>query len=141
MQTFLPVADFQQTARILDDKRLGKQRVEAKQIYFALTLPSYGWKNHPATLMWRNNRDALLLYGCAVCNEWRSRGFRDSLLDFFVARLWPRIPFSDAIELPYWVSDPNVHVSHQSNLVRKNPAYYRDFFPNVPDNIPYYWPV
>ena len=29
--------------------------------------------------------------------------------------------------------------SHQSNLVRKDPTYYRKFFPIVPDNLPYYW--
>jgi hypothetical protein len=32
MQTFLPVADFVETARILDDSRLGKQRVKMYQI-------------------------------------------------------------------------------------------------------------
>jgi hypothetical protein len=32
MQTFLPYPDFQTSAKILDNKRLGKQRVEAKQI-------------------------------------------------------------------------------------------------------------
>jgi len=28
MQTFLPVADFEESARLLDSPRLGKQRVE-----------------------------------------------------------------------------------------------------------------
>ena len=32
MQTFLPSPNFTESARILDNKRLGKQRVEAKQI-------------------------------------------------------------------------------------------------------------
>lgn len=32
MQTFLPFAEFKETACILDYRRLGKQRVEAKQI-------------------------------------------------------------------------------------------------------------
>ena len=33
MQTFLPYADFQRSAQVLDYKRLGKQRVEALQIH------------------------------------------------------------------------------------------------------------
>jgi hypothetical protein len=32
MQTFMPYSDFEKTARCLDNKRLGKQRVEAWQI-------------------------------------------------------------------------------------------------------------
>lgn len=32
MQTFLPYANFEASAKVLDYKRLGKQRVEAKQI-------------------------------------------------------------------------------------------------------------
>ena len=32
MQTFLPYADFAQSAKALDPKRLGKQRVETIQI-------------------------------------------------------------------------------------------------------------
>ena len=31
MQTFLPYADFVECARVLDDKRLNKQIVEAEQ--------------------------------------------------------------------------------------------------------------
>ena len=37
MQTFLPYEDFRESVRSLDDKRLGKQRVEAYQIISALT--------------------------------------------------------------------------------------------------------
>jgi len=33
MQTFLPYADFKESAQCLDYRRLGKQRVEAKQIH------------------------------------------------------------------------------------------------------------
>lgn len=32
MQTFLPFPDFARSAKVLDNKRLGKQRIEAKQI-------------------------------------------------------------------------------------------------------------
>src|SRR3712207_9220014 len=53
MQTFVPVADFEESARLLDSPRLGKQRVETLQILRALELPDYGWASHPAVAMWR----------------------------------------------------------------------------------------
>jgi len=77
MQTFLPFPDFQKSARILDNRRLGKQRVETLQILRALTYPNAAWRNHPAVKMWRNHRHALALYGVTICREWRSRGFCD----------------------------------------------------------------
>ena len=61
MQTFLPVADFEDGARLLDSPRLGKQRVETLQILRALELPDYGWASHPAVRMWRGRTPA---HGC-----------------------------------------------------------------------------
>ncbi len=37
MQTFLPYSDFRKSLESLDNKRLGKQRVEAYQIISAIT--------------------------------------------------------------------------------------------------------
>lgn len=68
MQSFLPYPDFARSARVLDDRRLGKQRVEALQIYRALTREKYGWRNHPAVLMWRSYDEALIAYGIAMCD-------------------------------------------------------------------------
>lgn len=42
---------------------------------------------------------------------------------------------------PPWLGDAELHRSHQSALVRKDPTYYRQFFPDVPDDLPYVWPV
>lgn len=53
MQTFLPYKSFAESAACLDNKRLGKQRVEVLQILKALHNPSYGWQNHPAVKMCR----------------------------------------------------------------------------------------
>src|SRR5437763_7034868 len=78
MQTFLPVADFADSARLLDSPRLGKQRVETLQILRALELPDYGWANHPAVLMWRGRTPALAAYGVAMVRVWRGRGFADT---------------------------------------------------------------
>ena len=71
MQTFLPYSDFEKTARCLDNKRLGKQRVETLQIL------NDSWPNHPATKMWRNYKGCLAEYGLIICEEWLHS--RDSL--------------------------------------------------------------
>ena len=43
MQTFLPTSDFRESARLLDYKRLGKQRVEGMQLLNAMQ-PDYDKK-------------------------------------------------------------------------------------------------
>jgi hypothetical protein len=44
VQTFLPCADFATSAAALDDRRLGKPRVDPMQVIRALTRPTYGWQ-------------------------------------------------------------------------------------------------
>ena len=72
MQTFLPDPRFDESARLLDDARLGKQRVETLQVLRALELPDYGWVNHPAVRMWRGRTPALVAYGLAMVRQWRA---------------------------------------------------------------------
>lgn len=134
MQTFLPYPDFTHSASVLDRQRLGKQRVEAKQILLALENPGYGWQNHPAVKMWRGREAALAVYGLRVCEEWTRRGYKDSLTQFFKVRLQIMPMF------PSWLGDPAFHASHRSNLLRKLPAHYRQFWPGEPADLPYIWP-
>ena len=135
MQTFLPYSSFEQSASVLDRQRLGKQRVEAAQLIRGL-LGTGGWKNHPASKMWKGYERALAQYGLAVCDEWISRGYSDSQETLF--RQWiSELPDTG---LPYWIGSESFHRSHQSNLVRKLPEHYRKFFPDVPDDLPYEWP-
>lgn len=135
MQTFLPYANFQASAKALDNKRLGKQRVEVLQILRALTGQSKGWTNHPATRMWAGYEDALVIYGIEICLEWRRRGFNDTCLEKIAAFYSGNGP-----DAPVWVGDPKVHIAHQSNLRRKDPEFYGPMFPGVPDDLPYVWP-
>ena len=71
MQTFLPYADFKDSAKCLDFRRLGKQRVEAKQILDIITgvNPTSRWRNHPAVKMWQGYEKALLLYQYEMIKE------------------------------------------------------------------------
>jgi hypothetical protein len=137
MQTFLPYPDFAESARVLDRKRLGKQRSETVIIYKSLVgaYPSGGWDQHPATKMWAGCEDALAVYGRAICLEWRSRGYRDTLLDWFQNRT------SQVSVFPSWMGNENFHRSHRSNLLRKDPVHYRQYWPDEPDDLPYIWPV
>ncbi|WP_367135624.1 MSMEG_6728 family protein [Saccharothrix sp. HUAS TT1] len=145
MQTFLPCDTFGRSAAALDSRRLGKQRVETLQILRALIWPEYGWKNHPAVVMWRGFTPALVAYGVAVCDEWRRRGHRDGmravLLDYNGGR---EVSWSWCLKeglLPPWLGDEDLHRSHQSSLLRKDPDFYRPLFPGVPDDLDYVWPT
>ena len=149
MQTFLPFPDFERSARALDAKRLGKQRVETIQIVRALTRPGYGWANHPAVLMWKGFEEALGRYGFVCCSVWTELGFGDTceltiatdLRSAGVATVRTQSELEAAGAVPPWLGDETVHLSHRSALVRKDPAYYRPLFPDAPDDLPYHWPV
>ena len=149
MQTFLPYADFAQSAAALDMKRLGKQRVETMQILKAL-LTGTGWVNHPATKMWAGHTLALLDYQLAVCDEWTHvRGYKDTCADKTIALVQEHVPASDcdtfflsgSYDAPAWLGDESFHISHQSNLLRKDQEFYGPQFPGVPDDLDYVWPV
>ncbi|MGL4176195.1 MAG: MSMEG_6728 family protein [Dermatophilaceae bacterium] len=144
MQTFLPYPDPRASAAVLDDRRLGKQRVETFQVLRALTWPTYAWKNHPAVRMWRGFVPGLVAYGLACVDEWRARGRADAtrtaLLEFTAGAEPEWNALHDAGELPPWVGDEVLHLSHRSALVRKNPEHYRPHFGDIPDDLPYVWP-
>jgi hypothetical protein len=149
MQTFLPYPDFERSARALDAKRLGKQRVETIQVVRALTTPGYGWANHPAVLMWKGYEEALGRYGFVCCEVWTGLGFGDTCAATIGADLRAagieavrtQEQLAEAGRLPPWLGDEALHTSHRSALVRKDPDHYRPMFPDVPDDLPYVWPV
>jgi len=150
MQTFLPCTGFADSAHVLDTRRLGKQRVEVIQAVRALTVPGYGWRHHPAAAMWAGYEEALVRYGLDICAAWCEAGNADTCAATLVedlTRTIGQIPvrtqpdLATAGELPPWLGEPAFHRSHQSALVRKDPAHYRRFFPDVPDDLPYVWPA
>lgn len=141
MQTFLPYPSFADSAASLDPLRLGKQRVETLQLLRANTVPDYGWRHHPAAKMWAGRLPALVAYGLAMTDAWTALGradtVRDQLLEF--APEVDGMP-QGAIPMPYWLGDEAFHLAHRSNLVRKDPEFYRPLFGGVPDDLPYVWP-
>jgi hypothetical protein len=143
MQTFLPVSDYAEAASYLDRQRLGKQRVEVMQILAALSGKSKGWVNHPAVKMWRGYTDSLVLYGFAICDEWINRGYKDTcrgkIADF--ASLELADVYDHEVPNPPWLGDEAFHESHQSNLLRKKSDHYDLFNWDVPNDLPYIWPI
>ena len=138
MQTYLPFPDFGQCARVLDDRRLGKQRVECYQILRVLGGHTRAWRAHPAVLMWKGHRGALARYGIAVCREWRRRGFRDSLLPRLVriaAGLHPR-----ESRRPAWLGEAAVHAAYRAALLAKQPEWYSQFRWSETPQVAYIWP-
>lgn len=172
VQCFLPYPDPVRSAAVLDDLRLGKQRVEGLQILSVLTglrapwppgatsgpveefVPK-GWVNHPAVRMWRGHVTALVDYTLAVCTEWQRRGYQDTVEPKVRAIAARRglaggcgsfdpgmaVDVDVDVDVPAWWGEPALHLSHQSNLLRKDEVHYRPFFPDVPADLPYHWPV
>lgn len=143
MQTFAPEGrDLHAGFESLDYKRLGKQRVEAYQIMRVLLTPKPtrgAWANHPAVLMWEDHICALADYGMLACEEWTRRGFEDRLFSFFRAVKEVLVSHNYSCAPPAFLDD--IAVSHQSNLIRKDPEYYKSMWPGVPNSLPYVWPV
>lgn len=148
MQTFVPYPDAAKTAAVLDQKRLGKQRVETLQLLLwlhavkiedwdsRLVVPRLSKWTHPALQMWSGHERALLRYQDATCDEWTARGFRDTCKEksHFVVDLINSDPESE--EWPSWWGDPDMHMRHRSNLVWKDRAHYGPLFPDELPKLP-----
>lgn len=149
MQTFLPVVSFVRSMEFLDPARLGKQRVEASQILEILLdqplLPKsmqsvapfsreFGaWTRHPAVLMWKGHEEWLKLYLACCIGEWRYRGYQNAII----------VPSYDTNLQgpPPWLGYEPFHLSHRSNLLRKDPRHYRQYWPSDPADLLYFWPT
>ncbi|HEX8304807.1 MAG TPA: MSMEG_6728 family protein [Jatrophihabitans sp.] len=145
MQTFLPYPGFLASAQVLDRQRLGKQRVETLQILRALELPDYGWQNHPVVRMWRGRTPALVRYGLDCVRVWIGRGHGDSTAEQIAEFApWVRELSQDDLRreflLPAWLGDERLHRSHRSQLIGKDPEFYRPLFPETPEGLDYFWP-
>ena len=141
MQTFLPVADFKQSAKFLDYKRLGKQRVEGMQLLNAMQpdYPHKGWLKHPAKIMWEGHQDMLKKYVNVMIEEWISRGYNNTM-QFY--------EYDASAPMPDWIGNDKIHKSHRINLLRKDVEFYSKQFPKESklstfeiESYPYYWPV
>lgn len=134
MQTFLPYADLKESVRVLDYRRLGKQRVETFQVLNILLdrTPTKGWRNHPVTVMWTGYEAALQLYQNYTIQEWIDRGYKNTML-------FEEFDLEEVV-MPTWFGLEKFHRSHRSNLLRKDYEYYSQYF-DEDINLEYYWPT
>ena len=128
MQTFLPYESFTKSAQVLDYRRLGKQRVEAKQILQAIENQT-GWKNHPIVKMWTPYTNALKQYANIIITEWIGRGYNNNMEFYDI----------DNVEYPDWLGDERFHSSHRANLLRKDFDYYSQYKWRENSESPYVW--
>jgi hypothetical protein len=134
VNTFCVSKDVDVCAKALDWRRLGKQRVEAKQIYDVVTGVKTGWRNHPACKMWMGYPDALAIYCNAMISEWIRRGYKNNM---------PMLPTSkpvDEVEFPAWFGWSPVVFSHMASLNRKDPVFYTFDIPEEYARLGYVWP-
>ena len=132
MQTFLPYKGFKQSFKILDYRRLGKQRVEAKQILNVLLdrTTTKGWRNHPIVRMWDGYAPSLQLYHNLCITEWINQGYNNNM---------KLEDITEPIIYPHWLGDKSFHSSHRSNLLRKDYEYYSQFRWKEDSENPYAW--
>ena len=140
IQTFLPLPDFAASARVLDWRRLGKQRSETMQILRTIRGESEGWRNHPAVRMWIGYAPALINYDIDMCEEWRRRGYHDTALDYFLEHLADCPDWDDNMSPP-WLGRADFHASHRAALLAKDPAWYGQFGWSEAPAIDYIWPT
>ena len=142
MQTFLPYNDFHLTARLLDNKRLAKQRVEVLQVLKALynlknNIKS-GWQNHPITKMWCGFENGLIHYGMVICDEWIFRGYKDTCKQKIEDYVY-KFDGTNIIIYPEWINDNELLESHKCRLLQKNYNHYSEKIKSIDGKLPENW--
>jgi hypothetical protein len=119
--TFVISSHTKVTARTLDDRRLGKQRVEAAQIISILENKNgkVGFKQHPMVKCWEGYILALKDYCNIMIEEWILRG-KNNTMEYY------DIPTDETVQYPPWYYNEKVHHSHMARLLQKDPTYYKD---------------
>ena len=125
MQTWLPSPSFAESAQILDYRRLGKQRVEARQILKALRDDSHGYSNHPMVRAWEGYEIALKVYMDVHILEWEHRNYNNNM-EYNYQNLVNLRKAYDYMDEPDWIGG-KIHSAHRSNLLEKNEKFYGQY--------------
>ncbi|MCS7094410.1 MAG: pyrimidine dimer DNA glycosylase [Thaumarchaeota archaeon] len=135
MQIFRPYVDWRRSADVLDDRRLGKQRVECMQVLNVILRKlgwindgRKGWLNHPIGLLYYNSgkpyvRDIVGFFNACV-QEWVNRGFRNSIDLSDISHLLARVEGTEGTPIT------RIHeLEYRRVLLVKDPAHYVRAFP------------
>ncbi len=136
MQVFRPYVDWKKSAEVLDDKRLGKQRIECKQVLKVILRKldlirdgRRGWVNHPIVLMYFNDgrpyiRDLIGFFDACV-KEWKRRGFNNLINLNDIENFLERVNGSDGTPITH------IHeIEYRRILLIKNLKHYIKIFPH-----------
>lgn len=159
MQTFLPDPSYIDSLSSLNNQRLNKQILEARQIIKIIESgrTTGAYVNHPCVKMWRDHLGALKLYTNIAIELALDREIKLKNTEHY------SLPAPDFEAYPPWFT-VELMVSHRANLWRKAiddaNGLKRDGTPKTPNytqlhqlvkmgiecpdnfqNIPYYWPV
>lgn len=136
MMTFLPYPNYIRSVQCLDNKRLGKQRVECLQIINILEgkQKTKGWHSHPAVKMWVGYTNSLKYYCNCCIDEWVKRGFKNTMVKYDV---------DHQNEDPWFIGNEDFHRAMRARLIQKDEAYYLPKFPKDKgfNNGKYFWPI
>lgn len=158
MQTFLLHTDHHITAKLLDYKRLGKQRLECTQLMDVLLRKANllqdgktGWNNHVAVEYWytaiKNCLPYLILYTDIMIEEWINRGYKNTIdttkYKEIISKNANLFRFDESIWRTY---ENDVIVSHRARVLQKDFDYYSKIFkennisiPENWENMEYFW--
>lgn len=153
--TFLPYPSFTESAKVLDNQRLGKMRSETYIILQKVLLLEEELKNnkiveskrgkylsHPAVKMWVGYSTFLKQYFNAVVSEWVGRGFNNNY-PLYTFTEEEKLLLSTKKEFPPFIGLKIFHYSQQASLKRKHPYYYSSLFTSLPEaysSLGYFWP-
>ena len=139
MQTFMTADNYRTVAKELDYRRLGKQQVEGMQTHNQLTKGKGGYKHHPINAMWKGYESSLAEYTNAMIHEWIARGYNNTMELIECCSDFRSILKCNHAK-PEWVYSDSLHLSHKSNLLRKDYEYYSLLYgTHIPTELPYIW--
>lgn len=141
MQTFLPYANFYESANCLDKKRCWKQVVETAQIIKILeeATDEIAWSKHPAIKMWVGHIDCLKMYFntfLEVCIEKHGIKTKYNYYQFSEEQV-------ENISEPWWLGKKKFHRAMRARLIDKFPEFYEPIFPEEDKGYndgKYFWP-
>ena len=150
MLTLLPYPNFQKTAEVMTAETLFQQIVEINNILNVLhqvTDDASSLENDPGVLIWKNDEVQLAALGLILCLELNFRGTPKFLVQMEAQGLEDQLQHhldcaatgGFGMTRPKWLGNSELHLSHQSELIRQD-CQYKDLFPGVPDDIQIFWP-
>lgn len=101
----------------------------------------YGKAPAPLVMMWNGYEAALAAYSIACAAVLVQHGLTNGTRSLEIANTVERIRVQEDMpfEMPPWIEDVDVLMSHRSNLMRRWPDLYS--FRRNPTDMPYLWPI